>query len=355
MNKSSESARNKGFGIFVRKALKHVLFHNGWVKLIAVLISLVLWAGLISQDNSLTREKTWQNVNVSINGADTLKRNGYIVVSNLNEKLASVSVTAAIPQKQFDTAEPSFYNLRVDLSRINGIGTQELKILSTTSNSYGKVTNTVPSSITVNVEEYFVRQRIPVSVTVTGDYQNGWYGEWYISTPNVDPELISVNGPRSIVQSISRAKVFLDPETIDWNEGTVMTTSEIRLYNRAGEEITSPLLGITTESLSIDTVLIDAYVLPTKTFRIENMIDIQGKVPPGYRITSVKTSPETITVAARGEVLEQLEELSFDRAVNLQSITETGTFQIKVQKPSDDAVLSNDTITYTVEVEKEDN
>ena len=96
MNKSSESARNKGFGIFVRKALKHVLFHNGWVKLTAVLISLVLWAGLISQDNSLTREKTWQNVNVSINGADTLKRNGYIVVSNLNEKLASVSVTAAI-------------------------------------------------------------------------------------------------------------------------------------------------------------------------------------------------------------------------------------------------------------------
>ncbi len=355
MNNTSLSARIKEFGVFMRKVLKHIIFHNGWVKLIAVLISLVLWAGLISQDNSLTREKTWQNVNVSINGSDTLKRNGYIVVSDLSEILSNVSVTAAVPQKQYDSAESSSYNIRVDLSRINGTGNQELKILSTSSSSYGKVTNTVPSSVTVDVEEYFVRQRIPVSVTVTGEYQNGWYREWYMSTPNVDPELISVNGPRSIVQSISRAKVFLDPDTIDWNEGTVLTTSEIRLFNRAGEEITSPLLGITTESLSIDTVLIDAYVLPTKTFRIEDMIDVQGKIPEGYRVISVKMSPETITVAARNEVLEQLEELSFDRVVNLQNITETGTFQIKVQKPSEDAVLSNDTVTYTVEVEKEDN
>ena len=57
----------------------------------------VLWAGLISQDNSLTRDKSWQNVNVSVNGLDTLKRNGFIVVSDLEELLANVSVTAAVP------------------------------------------------------------------------------------------------------------------------------------------------------------------------------------------------------------------------------------------------------------------
>ncbi len=354
MNKTSLTARMKGFGLFALKALKHILLHNGWVKLIAVLISMVLWAGLISQDDSLTRDKSWQNVNVSINGSDTLRRNGYIVVSDLSEILSNVSVSAAVPQKQYDSADPSYYNVRVDLSRINGTGSQELKVLSSPSTSYGRVTSTVPSTVTVDVEEYFVRQRIPVSVTVTGDYQNGWYQNWYMSTPSVDPELISVNGPRSIVQNISRAKVFLDPESIEWSEGTLLTTSEIKLYNRSGEEINSPLLGITTESLSIDTVLIEANVLPTKSFHIGELIDIQGNVAEGYRISSIRISPETITIAARNEVLQQLETLSFDKALNLQNITETSVFQIKVQKPSDDAVVSNDTVTCTVEVEKED-
>ena len=77
--------------------LKHLFLHNGWVKLLAVLISLVLWAGLISQDESITREKNFQNINVTVSGTDTMKRNGYIVTSNLDELLSSVSATAAVP------------------------------------------------------------------------------------------------------------------------------------------------------------------------------------------------------------------------------------------------------------------
>ena len=72
MNKASFAAKSKVIVAQIWKAIKHIFFHNGWVKLLAMLISLVLWAGLISQDDSLTREKTWQNVNVSITGSDTI-------------------------------------------------------------------------------------------------------------------------------------------------------------------------------------------------------------------------------------------------------------------------------------------
>jgi YbbR domain-containing protein len=350
MNKTPLSAKLKQAGTMLLKALKHVVLHNGWVKLIALLISLVIWSGLISQDETLTRDKTWQNVNVSITGTDTLKRNGYIVVSDLTSLLSGVTVTAAVPQKQYDAAEISSYNIRVDLSKINSTGTQELKILATSSNLYGKVVNTVPSTVTVDVEEYFVRSPVPVSLTVTGEYQNGWYKDWYMAQPRVDPELISVNGPRSIVQTISRARVFLDPESLEWTEDTIFTTGEIKLYNRAGEEISSPLLGITTESLSIDTVLIEANVLPTKSFRVEDSLDLLSRCPEGYMVTGVKVSPETVTVAARSEVLQQLNELPLDSAMIPKDVVETPVFQIKVQKPSEDAVLSNDTITVSVEI-----
>ena len=354
MSKKPFSARAKEFGGIMKKMLHHILFHNGPAKLIALLISVVLWAGLISQDSSLTRDRTWQNVNISVNGAETLRRNGFIVVSDLDEMLSNVSVTAAVPQKQYETADTSVYNLRVDLSRINGTGIQELKIQSTASNTYGKVTNTVPSVLNVDVEEYIVRQRIPVSVSVTGDYQNGWYKDWYIPSPSVDPALVSINGPRSLAQTISRAKVFLDPETLDWSEETIWTTGEIVLFDRAGEAVESPLLGITTESLAIDTVLIEVSPLPTKSFQISEQVDFQGEVREGYKIASVKYSPETIRVAAKREALEQLDGLPLDpTTVNLQNLEEgTSVFNIKVQKPSEDAILSNDTVIVTVEVEK---
>ena len=70
MNKTSFSAKANAVFSQILKTLKHIVFHNGLVKLIAVLISLVLWAGLISQDDSLTRDKTWQNVKVTVTGSD---------------------------------------------------------------------------------------------------------------------------------------------------------------------------------------------------------------------------------------------------------------------------------------------
>ncbi len=353
MNKTSFAARAREIGKTIGKAARHVFFHNGWVKLLALLISLVLWAGLISQDQSLTRDKTWQNVNISVSGEDALKRSGYIVVSDLEELLSNVSVTAAVPQKQYETADTSAYNLRVDLSRLKGTGEQELKILSTASASYGKVINTVPASLNVEVEEYGVRQRIPVSVKVTGDYQNGWYNEWYMPNPSVDPTLITISGPRDLAQSISVARVFIDPDRLQWTEGTLVTTGEIILFNRSGEEVHSPLLSLTTEGTAIDSVMIEGNVLPTKSFRISDMIETQGEVKNGCRLVSCKVSPETIKVAARNEVLEQMDELALDRHINLDNLDETTVFQIKVQKPSEDAVLSNETVTVTVEIERE--
>ena len=354
MNKASFAAKSREIGKIIWKATCHVLFHNGWVKLIALLISLVLWAGLISQDETLTRDKTWQNVNISVSGEDSLKRSGFIVVSDLEELLSGVSVTAAVPQKQYESAEASAYNLRIDLSRLKGTGMQELKILSTGSAAYGKIVNTVPAVLNVEVEEYSVRQRIPVSVKVGGEYQNGWYRNWYMPNPNVDPTLITVSGPRDLAQSISIARVFIDPDKLEWAEGTLWTTGEIKLYNRAGEEIQSPLLDITTEGTTIDTVLIEGNVLPTKSFSVSNMIEMQGDVKEGYRLVSFKVSPETVTVAARNEVLEQMNELALDRNISLEDLEETTVFQLKVQKPSEDAVLSNETVTVTAEIERKE-
>lgn len=346
----SESGNKVDFKKFIQasfKALKHLFLHNGWLKLISILISLVLWAGLISQDASLTRDKTFQNVNVNIIGNDTLINNGFIVVSNLDDLLNDVTVVAAVPQLQYENAESSAYNIRLDLSRITGSGEQEVKLLYSNSTTLGKIVSINPSSVTINVEDYSIRQRIPVSTANDPEAPEGWY----VSPPTVDPALIAVSGPRSLVQTISRARAFIDPDDVEWKEGQISTIADLKLYNRQGEEVNSPLLNMSSSNVPIDTVIVDMNVLPCVTFKTSELVQINGEVAPGYQ-KKVKISPETITVAARQEVLDQMEELSLERNnVNIDNMDETSVVQLKVQKPSEDAILSNDTITVTVEIE----
>ena len=348
MSEEKKGSKLKEYLYSLLHGLKHVVLHNGWLKFIAVLISVVLWAGVISQDETLTRDKTFQNVNVTVTGTETLRNNGYIVVSDLSEMLNDVSIVAAVPQKQYEDAEASAYNVRLDLSRINGTGEQEVKLLSTNSSTYGKVVSTNPASITVNVEDYIVRQRIPVSANQEGNVPE----DMYMSPLTVDPTVIAVSGPRSLAQTISRAKTDINLDEIEWKEGPFGTSSDIKLYNRAGEEVRSPLLGVTDSSVPIDSVLIEATLLPKVTFETGDMIQVTGNVAKGYEIKEIKVSPENISIAARQEVLDQLTELPLEqRTVNVKNLNETTAFQLKVQKPSEDAIISNDTVTVTVMIE----
>ncbi len=347
---TKSSADKERFLARLKRIGKHVILHNGWFKVLALLISVFLWAGLISQDESLTREKTFTDVSVNITGTDSMKRNGFIVTSDLDQALSDVTAVAAVPQHQYERAEVSTYNIRLDLSRINGTGEQELKLQATNSSTYGRVTSLNPSSIPVQVEDYIVRYRIPVSASISGEIPEGWY----LSTPTVDPPLVAVSGPRNLVNSISRARVFVDPEEIEWEEGIGIFTADLVLYNRSGEEVVNPLLEISYDGVILDSVVLEATILPTRSYDVANLIGTINSVAKGYELKAVHVSPETLTIAARSEVLDQMKELALsEHYVDLNKLKETTNFQIKVSKPSEDAVLSNETITVTVEIEPE--
>ena len=345
MNKAKKEINIKAATGMLIRGLKHLLLHNGWLKMIAVIISVVLWAGLISQDETITRDRTFQHVNVSVTGTETMKSNGYIVVSDLDAALNDVSVVAAVPQKQYEKAEPSVYNVRLDLSRINATGEQEIKLQSTNSTTYGRVSSMNPSSVKVMVEDYIIRERIPVSTKIKGDIPE----DWSMDITSVDPNLVTVGGPRSLMQTISKAQVFIDTDNIEWTEGKVTDSYKIQLYNRTGEEIDNPLLNIKASSIKIDSVLIELNLMPKVLFATEDLVQVIGNVAPGYQIRNLTITPETMTVAARQEILDQMTTLC---SVNVDGLRETTEFQqIKVQKPSDDANVSNETISVTVEIE----
>ena len=130
------------------RGLLHVVarfFLHQWpFKLLSLVIAIVLWSGLITQDPTLTREKVFTGVTISVSGEDTIKRNGLIVVSDLDAVTQDAKLRVEVPQMQYANASASNYNARIDLTRIRETGVQEVKVLTTSSSTWGKLAATGP-------------------------------------------------------------------------------------------------------------------------------------------------------------------------------------------------------------------
>ena len=330
--------------VLLRDGLKHLVLHNGWLKLIAIVISICLWAGLISQDESITRDKTFQSVRVSVTGTEIMKNNKYIVVTDLEGLTADF--TAAVPQKQYEAADPSAYNLRLDLSRINQVGTQEIKIDKSYSNLYGKVTSITPATVTVDVENYKIRPSIPVSAKRTKAVPEG-----YNFTYQCDPTKLTIHGPESIVNEVSYARADINIDDIDWVEGEDFRAFKFKLYNRAGQEIDTSKLSITSANIETDSVIVSYTILPEKEFSTRDLIKIKGVTASGYKVEDIRIFPETVRIADSSDILDQMDTLFVEKdSISVTGLKDSFTTQIKLIKPSDNSVMSPDTITVAVDI-----
>lgn len=328
-----------------KAALKGAL--NNWgFKLLALFLAVVLWAGLISQDPTLTREKTFNDVTINLTNTETIKRNGFVVVTDMTELLKHAVIEVDVPQMQYDNAQASFYNVRVDLSKITQTGVQEVKVTATNSSTYGAVKSISPATITIEVEDYVTRYRIPVGMEVVGEAPEGFQAGY----PSPDPPLVAVSGPRSQVEKVARAKVIVDQSLLPAREGQVRTAVPFTLMDMWGEPVDSSLLEVTSESVLLDSVVLEQQVYATREINLNDMALLSGTPAEGYEVKSISVTPETITVAGEGAVLEKLDSIFPDGSVNVSGLSESFTQQLRVRRPSDINSMSSETVTVAVEI-----
>ena len=283
--------------------LLQIVLKNWGFKLIALLAAIFLWAGLISQDPTLTRERTFTGVTISVTGQDSMKRNGYIVISDLDALRRDATMRVEVPQMQYDNVSVSTYNPRIDLTRIKETGKQTLKVVTTTSSTYGSVTEIDPETIDIQVEEYITRYRIPVLVYTSGEAPKGFYA----TTPSVDPPVVAISGPRSLVEKIVRAEVTLDQSSLPARAGVVRTAVPFKLVDTKGNEVANKLIEVTSESVLLDSVIIEQTLYASKVLDLSQVGLVTGQPAEGYEIKTVTITPSTITAAGRDRSLAALD------------------------------------------------
>lgn len=342
MNSSKDHARRDA----ILRKVKSILFENWGAKVLALLIAIALWAGLITQDPTLTREKQFTDVSVNVVGSDTLKRNGYIVLENLDEVLDNVTVRVSVPQGQYTVAQAGNYSIRIDLSRITKAGEQDVKILSTNSSSYGTVMTIDPPTVKLTVDEYVTRYRIPVTVVTQGDAPEGYYA----ADPSTDPPMIAVSGPKSVVERIASAQVVANQANLPAREGTVRRALAFTLVDETGAVIQSDMLQVTSESVLLDSVIVEQTVYSSRTVELGDLGLVVGQPAEGYEVKGVYITPGSVTIAGRATIIGDIKLLYADGTVNVDGAKESINKSLRVRQPSTLKYVSTDAVTVAVEI-----
>lgn len=287
-----------------------------FLKLTAVLIAILFWMIVIASDPTLERQKE-MTATVSVTGADTLRSRGYVVTDDLTSSPITVNITAKVTQGNYDRATAASFSPRLDLSLITSDGQQEVSF-SAGYSTYGEIQSFEPKSMTVNVERYITRSRVPVVVRVTGEMPQGLWR----SATSCDPNLVSVSGPASLVEQVRRAVVELPLEGLSADMEDCQVTSPVTLETADGQTISSPLIRITFESVTVDSASIECSVLPTRSVAVDAASAITGIPAHGYEVGEIRVSPETVTVADSAEALKNLEAMFVQSPVDVTGATE---------------------------------
>ena len=287
-----------------------------FLKLTAVLIAILFWMIVIASDPTLERQKE-MTATVSVTGADTLRSRGYVVTDDLTSSPITVNITAKVTQGNYDRATAASFSPRLDLSQITSDGQQEVSF-SAGYSTYGEIQFFEPKSMTVNVERYITRSRVPVVVRVTGEMPQGLWR----SATSCDPNLVSVSGPASLMEQVRRAVVELPLEGLSADMEDCQVTSPVTLETADGQTISSPLIRITFESVTVDSASIECSVLPTRSVAVDAASAITGTPAHGYEVGEIRVSPETVTVADSAEALKNLEAMFVQSPVDVTGATE---------------------------------
>ena len=330
----------------ILKKLKSILLENWGTKLLAIVIAVALWAGLITQDPTLTREKQFTDVAVTVNGEDTLKRYGFIVLEDIDTVLSHVDVRVSVPQAQYSAAQASNYSVRVELGRLRKAGEHDVKILSTNSSAYGTVTEIDPPAVKLTVDEYVTRYRIPVSVTTEGAPPEGFYA----TEPSTDPPMIAVSGPKTLVDKIVSAKVAADQSTLPAKEGTVRRALAFDLVDENGAVIQNDMLEVTSESVLLDSIIVEQTVYTQRTVEFTDLGLVTGQPAAGYEVKGVYLTPASVTIAGRSSAISDINVMYADNTVNVRGLTQSVTKSLRVRQPSTIKYSSADMVIVAVEI-----
>lgn len=282
---------------------KRKLTDNLSLKIMSVAIAIVVWLIVVNIDNPVgTNYYTITDVELInkeyVESSDTI---GKMCMPEENQDSVKVAITAS--KKVRDRIRLSDITAVADLQQAVSLDTDPVMVpITVTCLASGVLPSDIkvtPQNLTVNLDEKETQEFV-VNVS-KGDTKPG--KDYEVGSLTASPEKIRITGPKTLVNKIDKvnATIALDGNTEDYTQEVNLT-----IYDKNQEALSESEMN----SLRIEN---NAKVVVTaKLWKIRTGVKIAagyvGTPAGGYQVGSVKTVPDTISVAGNTEGLESLSE-----------------------------------------------
>ncbi len=242
----------------------------------------------------------------------------FYVVTEMNPETTEIISDVSIEiRNETDLRDSGLVVANIDTNtidvRIRGLRNEVINIENTDINAfvdvvgYNEGSNKVPVEINVpeNVVlidynpkqilcefEAVINKSVDLEVEINGNEASGYFA----LQPESSVNTVIVRGPRSVLNSIEKAFVYLD---ITEASETINKRIPINIYNDKGIE-----LNLETNP-SIAEVTVPIY--PIKEVEID--IPISGEVMEGYEVKNINIEPKTVLIAGREDIINEVEKV----------------------------------------------
>ena len=282
---------------------KRKLTDNLSLKIMSVAIAIVVWLIVVNIDNPVgTNYYTITDVELInkeyVESSDTI---GKMCMPEENQDSVKVAITAS--KKVRDRIRLSDITAVADLQQAVSLDTDPVMVpITVTCLASGVLPSDIkvtPQNLTVNLDEKETQEFV-VNVS-KGDTKPG--KDYEVGSLTASPEKIRITGPKTLVNKIDKvnATIALDGNTEDYTQEVNLT-----IYDKNQEALSE------SEKNSLRIENNAKVVVTAKLWKIRTGVKIAsgyvGTPAGGYQVGSVKTVPDTISVAGNTEGLESLSE-----------------------------------------------
>ena len=281
-----------------RKKIRDFLTKNWGLKILAVILSIILWIVVVSVNDPI--EKRNFTAKVSLVNQETISEQGKYV--SVADSSLSVTFRVSAHRSVMDRLSNSDFIATADLDYLDEDGIVPIQI---TCSAYSQAQVKIIGATHYLEVEVGKKQskKFMINATTKGTPADGFAVKEATVTPNV----VTVEGPASIVKTIDHVNAVADVDGI--SEDVTEKVVPI-LYDSDNNEINTTRL-----TLSTTTVNVSVTMESVKTVPIEVSDPTSGQLPSGVTIDSITVDPDEASLVGDAENLNQISKIEIPFSV----------------------------------------
>lgn len=282
--------------------MKEKLTRNIGVKILSILLAAFLWVVITNIDDPIKSIKLRKIVEI-LNEDEILTPNqGYEIVSG---KYAEFVVSAR--KSIIDNISENDFKVTADFALLSGVNATEIKIEPIRYKGDVIIAESSKNQMMkINIQEMMTKN-FKVKLEAVGDVPDGYA----IGVLTASPNIISVSGPKSRVESIDQ--IIATANVLDAT-GPMTTIATPKALDKEGNEIDGSVFNY---SVNYVTVNLELY----KTKMIDVIILTKGNVNSNYTVTGIEYEPKEIEVKGKNSNLIRTKEVVIE--VDISDLTES--------------------------------